>query len=199
MEENRNFDVIENLFVGKLRFVNLTIVGICTLIFVVVNLMPDETLIGYLYYLGASNTELILRGEYYRLFTCMFLHVDIYHLVGNMMMILFVGDELENIVGHFKYIVLVIISGLAGSIATVGFDIMNNTSAMSVGASGMSYGILGGMIACIIRKKEKRNISVKMVIAITILMLITDSNSGDVNVTAHLGGLVCGFIIGMII
>ena len=65
---------------------------------------------------GASYAPYIYYGkEYYRLFTAMFLHFGISHLANNMLVLFFLGDNVERAVGHWKYLVIYLLSGLAGS------------------------------------------------------------------------------------
>ncbi len=199
MEENKTYDAFENLFVGKPRFVNLAIVCINIIVFLMTVTFVNIDLSEAIFEKYAAYTPDIIEGEYYRLFTCMFLHFSITHIFGNMVMILFVGDELESIVGHLKYFVIAIISGLCGNIATLAFDCIRGEYPLSAGASGLAYGILGGMIACIIKNKEKKSVSLKKIIIVTVLMLITDFSTTNINAIAHLGGLISGLILGLIL
>lgn len=195
MDENNSYDAFENLFIGKKRYVNLTIVAVNILVYIFVEFFTNDEIFMYIYDRGAAVTPLILNGEYYRLFSSMFLHAGISHLFGNMLMILFVGDELEEITGHIKYFVIAIVGGLTGNIATLCFDIVNHKSVPSIGASGIAYAILGGIMACIIKKCLKRKLSIKKLVIITALTLISDFNTANINAIAHLGGLVGGFIL----
>lgn len=198
MDEYNNYDAVEKLFIGKKRFVNLTIVGLNVLVFILINVLSGNELKEACFDAFSQHSPSVMAGQYYRLFTCMFLHVNAAHIFGNMIMILFVGDELENITGHLKYSIIAIIGGLSGNVATLFFDNMRKMYPFSMGASGLAYGILGGMIACMIKKRDNRNISLKKIIVVTILMLITDFTTTNVNAIAHLGGLIAGLILGII-
>mgnify|MGYP000057669267 FL=1 len=66
---------------------------------------------------GAAFTPMIIQGgEYYRLFTCMFLHFGIYHIANNMLVLFVLGQRLEPVVGKIKFILIYLLGGLGGNI-----------------------------------------------------------------------------------
>ncbi|MBV9075560.1 MAG: rhomboid family intramembrane serine protease [Acidobacteria bacterium] len=75
------------------------------------------------------------------LFTSMFLHASWLHLIGNMWVLWIFGDNIEDYLGHFSYLVFYIVSGLAASIAHVILNADSNVP--SVGASGAIAGVMG--------------------------------------------------------
>ena len=69
---------------------------------------------------GALNVKLILNdGEYYRLFTSMFMHAGFSHIFNNMLVLFFIGDNLERAVGHIRYFIMYIAGGLLANIAAL--------------------------------------------------------------------------------
>jgi membrane associated rhomboid family serine protease len=75
------------------------------------------------------------------LFTSMFLHGGILHLLGNMLYLWIFGDNVESLIGHFKYLVFYILCGLAAALTYVFVD--PNSHVPMIGASGAISGVLG--------------------------------------------------------
>ena len=80
-------------------------------------------------------------GEWYRLFSCIFIHASILHLLLNMYVLKIVGTQVETYLGKIKYVTVFIISGLIGSLFSAIF-----TKSVSVGASGAIFGIFGSLL-----------------------------------------------------
>ncbi|WP_010239142.1 rhomboid family intramembrane serine protease [Clostridium arbusti] len=142
-------------------------------------------------FLGAKDNTLINSGEYYRLFTCMFLHSGIVHIASNMYSLYSIGGLVESIFGRKKYIIMYLLSGLIASLFSYVFS-----SGISVGASGAIFGVLGGVL--VISHKLKHRIgkglfrNIIFVIAINLFISFTIPN---IDISAHLGGLISGIII----
>ena len=96
---------------------------------------------------GACYTPYVLEHhEYYRLFTCMFLHFGIQHLIGNMLVLIFLGDTLEQTVGKIRYLIIYILGGLAGNLLSMYHSIQTQDFAVSAGASGAIFAVVGALI-----------------------------------------------------
>lgn len=178
----------------------------------------------YMYSVGAVTWQSILQqGEYYRLFSSMFLHFGIEHLFSNMVSLLFLGSMLEKRLGHVKYTILYLSSGLVAGLASVGVNYMKATSlgiqgeVVSAGASGAIFGVIGGLIAVvflqkIIQRKQlvatqengaparKRNgvyeeISMRSLLWMAFFSVFAGFTTGGVDNSAHVGGLVFGLIL----
>lgn len=138
--------------------------------------------------------------EYYRLFTYMFLHGGISHLANNMIILLFIGDNLERAVGKFKYIVIYFGAGVLAGAASIGYNMFKNISVISVGASGAIFGVVGAMAyIVIINKGRLENISTRQIILFVILSLYGGFTSQGVDNTAHVAGLIVGALLGIIL
>ena len=92
-------------------------------------------------------------GEVYRLFTCMFLHFGFEHLMNNMIVLLIVGWNLEQTVGKIKYLIIYMASGLCGNIISAIWDISAGEYAVSAGASGAVFGLIGALLYVAIRNR----------------------------------------------
>ncbi len=82
-------------------------------------------------------------GEWYRLFTGAFLHAGIIHIGMNMLVLWLVGNQLERVLGHWRYLSLYMAALLAGSFAVMLYD----PGILTVGASGAIFGLFGAMLA----------------------------------------------------
>jgi membrane associated rhomboid family serine protease len=82
------------------------------------------------------------------LFTSMFLHGDPMHLLGNMLFLYIVGDNVEDRLGHFAYLVFYLLAGLAGAVTHVLYSIHFGSGAAipTVGASGAISGVMGAFL-----------------------------------------------------
>jgi rhomboid protease GluP len=130
----------------------------------------------------------VLNGGYWQLFTAMFVHVSIIHLLGNMFFLLIFGLRAEELFSLKEYLLIYFLSGLTGNLLTLLFGI----DMVSAGASGAIFGIFG---ACIIyvRRAIGQSIISALLYAFFLFMI---SSGPDVNIFAHLGGLVVGLLIG---
>ena len=86
-------------FLRSRQPVNLIIAVANILVFLVLSFLGDTENAAFMAAHGASVTAYVEQGEYYRLFTCMFLHFGLEHLFYNMLVLIFLGDALEEAVG----------------------------------------------------------------------------------------------------
>lgn len=140
------------------------------------------------------------KGEYYRIFTSMFLHYGFDHMMGNMVMLGALGWQLEEELGTIKYIILYLVSGLCGQFAMIGYDIYWDHYVPFAGASGAIFGVVGALLYVAIRNKghvgSVSGMGLAFMIGISIYYGFT--NPGIANF-AHIGSLVAGFILGMLL
>jgi rhomboid protease GluP len=148
--------------------------------------------------LGQVNIFVLYLGAYYQLFTSMFIHASIVHLVGNMLFLLIFGLRGEEMFSLPEYLGIYLIGGLVGNVLSLVPTILYPDAFynfVSVGASGAIFALFG---ACIIydRRQMRQSILGALVFA-GFLFIINIGPS--VNIFAHLGGLVFGLIAGYII
>lgn len=146
---------------------------------------------------GAMYTPYVTEyGEYYRLFTSMFLHFGIQHLGSNMLLLFMVGSQLEKEMGPIKYTILYLVSGLAGNILSMMSDIKTGDYAVSGGASGAIFGVVGGMLLVVIRNRGRVGTMTSNGLLVMIgLSLYLGFTSTGIDNLAHVGGLGCGFLL----
>ena len=130
----------------------------------------------------------VMRGGYWQLFTSLFVHANLIHLLFNMLFLFIFGVRAEELFGGVKCLLIYLFSGLAGNLLTL----LLGPNTISAGASGAIFGLFG---ACIIYlgKTRGRSVIAALVYSVYLLMI---SASANVNVLAHLGGLLTGLLIG---
>jgi rhomboid protease GluP len=146
---------------------------------------------------GQVNYFVIYYGWYWQLFTSMFVHVSIVHLLGNMFFLLIFGLRAEELFSLKEYLLIYFLSGLAGNLLSLAFGPYSAPGIpfVSAGASGAIFGVFG---ACIIyiRRAIGQSIITALMYAFFLFMI---NISPGVNFLAHLGGLVVGLLIGYVL
>ncbi len=183
-----------------LPFVTTSLVVINLVIWIIMELAGDTTDGYFMLECGAAYSQWIVEnGEWWRLFTCMFLHFGAEHLVSNMLMLFVLGTILERTLGKIRFSILYIFSGLAGSICSCYTEILAEDYAVSAGASGAVFGVAGGLIALAIwNKGQVEGITTKELLIMLAVSLAYGFTEADVDNAGHIGGLIGGFIIGSI-
>ncbi|MBR3363022.1 MAG: rhomboid family intramembrane serine protease [Bacilli bacterium] len=138
----------------------------------------------------AVNRFFVLNGEYYRLFTGMFLHANIVHLLFNMYALYVIGSQLEGFLGRYKYLAVYLLSGLGGSVLSIFFS-----NGFSVGASGAIFGLLGSLLYFGYHYRVYLETVVKsQIIPLIIFNLIIGFSFSGIDNWAHIGGLIGGIL-----
>lgn len=150
-----------------------------------------------LYDAGCFSVVYLLRGrEYYRLISAMFLHVDIGHLMNNMILLYFGGEIVEKTVGRVRYLLVFLFSGICGNLLSAAYELSTGGFYDSVGASGAVFGLVGGLLYLVVtRKGQATQISIQRMILMIALSLYSGFQNVMVNNAAHLGGLIGGFLL----
>lgn len=145
---------------------------------------------------GAMYEPYVVEGrEYYRLFTSMFLHFGIDHLLNNMVMLGALGWNLEPVIGRMRFLAIYFLGGIGGNICSLLWNTAHGETVVSAGASGAVFGLLGALFCAVIRKKGRiGRLSNKKLLILVVLSLYFGLTTAGVDNAAHIGGLVCGFI-----
>ncbi len=191
----------ENTFSRYFSLVNTGIVLLNVLVFVVVNNLLSVRTENYLISKGAlSWREILDKGEYYRLATYMFLHSGPSHLINNMIVLLFIGDNLERAMGKWKYLLTYLASGLLAGIVSAAFNFFKYNDIISIGASGAIFGVVGAMAYIVIVNRGRlENLSTRQLVWFVIFTLYGGLTSTGVDNAAHIGGLIGGFLLAAIL
>ena len=151
--------------------------------------------------LGAMDGQLIAAGEYWRLFTAMFLHSGWMHLGLNCFGLFIIGQQLEQLYGRSRFIVIYMLAGLAGSVASYAFNLSLASNVIGIGASGAVFGALGGLVAFFLTHRNQMGDMGRR--SLVGLLVIAGANllfgfvGPEVDNFAHIGGLICGVSLGI--
>lgn len=146
---------------------------------------------------GAMYEPAIVEGqEYYRIFTSMFLHFGITHLLNNMVMLGALGWNLELETGKVKFLIIYFGSGITGNLLSLFINMSTGENVVSAGASGAVFGLMGALFYVVIANRGRiGRLSGRGMIFMILLSLYFGLTSSGVNNEAHIGGLICGFIL----
>jgi membrane associated rhomboid family serine protease len=170
--------------------VTYTLIGICVAVFLATfaggGEKNDTTTLFLRLYLAPTG---ISHGQYYRLFTAIFLHFDWIHIGLNMYCLYIVGPPLEAALGRWRYLTLFLVSGLAGSAASFWLGPVLEGGA---GASGAIFGLFGAYYFLARRLRMPLG---PIVITIVLNLVLSFSIAG-IDYHDHIGGLVTGGAVG---
>jgi len=151
--------------------------------------------------LGALDISAVIgKGEFWRLFTALFLHEDLVHLGFNLFALYIIGPPLEKTLGAIRFAVCYLISGIGSTIGVVALTQLKILRpAELIGASGCVMGIVGVWAGFLLRHRDgwqarQRLLNILLIIAIQVLF---DIFTPQVSTSAHLSGLITGFAIGL--
>lgn len=187
--------IAEKIFSFKKPIVTYSLIFICILVFILMYVLGNGSTDNYtLLVFGANVDTLTKNGDYYRLFTSMFLHIGILHLLCNMYSLYIIGKEVENVFGKVKYLIIYLLSGIAGSILSLAF----NHNTICAGASGAIFGLLGALLYFGYYYRAYLGATLtRSIIPVIVLNLIIGFTSSGIDNAAHIGGLVGGILIAM--
>ncbi len=181
----------ENTFKKKKIVVTPILITINVILFIAMYIFgngSNDTLT--LLKFGANYGPLVKNGEIFRLITCSFLHVGIFHILLNMYALYIIGPQIESFLGKAKFIFIYLISALTASLMSLIFS--NNISA---GASGAIFGLLGSLLYFGYYYRVYLSSVLKtQIIPIIIVNLILGFLISGIDNAAHIGGLIGGAI-----
>lgn len=187
-------------FIKSRQPVNLIIVAVNIIVFIVISSIGDTENAYFMALHGASFAPFVVeQGEYYRLFTSMFLHFGIEHLFNNMLVLIFLGDMLEKMAGKIRYLLIYLLGGLAGNIVSLCFDLYTQDYTVSAGASGAIFAVIGALACTVLLNKNKiSEYSGRRLLLMTILSVFQGLTATGVDNCAHIGGLAAGFLFALV-
>lgn len=171
---------------------NILLVAVNVLLFIICTFTGE-----LVYNIGVfSVMDLIQKGEWYRMISSMFLHVDIGHLVSNMLVLYYLGNAVEKKMGHLPYLILYFVSGLVGNVFSAGYELLTGFYVSSIGASGAVFGVEGALLMLALLHRGKLVEATTGRIAFSIAFsLYCGFTSRNVDNAAHIGGLLMGFLM----
>jgi membrane associated rhomboid family serine protease len=179
-------------FEGTGALVTKTLIAINVLVFLV-NLAQGASLSrngGELFVRGLLYGPVVADGDWWRLLTAAFLHGSILHLGMNMLMLWWIGGPVEEALGRGRFLALYIASALAGSAGAL----LVSPNALTVGASGAIFGILG---AALVFEQQGLHVLGGSALSIIVLNLVLTFAVPNISIGGHIGGLVGGAVCGL--
>jgi membrane associated rhomboid family serine protease len=145
---------------------------------------------------GAKENNLIIQGQYWRFVTPIFLHANLLHIALNMLNLVVLGVFLERLVGHTRFLLIYLVTGIISIIASFYFM----PQEISVGASGAIFGLVGAYsIFVLMHRRAFRNGGIPVLLWL-IVVIVGNLSIGffvpNVDNYAHLGGLLSGCLLG---
>jgi rhomboid protease GluP len=145
---------------------------------------------------GAKDNALMLQGQYWRFITPVFLHANALHVGLNMFNLLILGVFLERILGHLRFLLIYLVTGVVGVIASFYFA----PQEISVGASGAIFGLVGAYsMFVLVHRRAFRYGGIPSLLWLLVVIGINLSIGlfvQNVDNYAHLGGLISGCVLG---
>lgn len=183
----------------RLYTISTYIVIINIIYFLVLELSGASASVEGMLSFGAARADLIFFDhQYFRLLSAMFMHFDIMHISGNMLVLFLLGERLEHVIGKLNFIFLYMFSGIFSSVFSCIYDIYVNDMVVSAGASGAVFGVIGALIyILVINKTRVEGLDLRSMIFMTVLMLYYGFSSSNVDNIAHISGGLIGFVLSM--
>jgi membrane associated rhomboid family serine protease len=162
-----------------------------------ITIQDDNTLAKVLTTYGAKVNSLIEAGQYWRFITPIFLHANLLHVGLNMLNFFVLGIFLERLVGHLRFLLIYLVTGVISIIASFYFAPQD----ISVGASGAIFGLVGAYsIFVLAHRKALRGRGIPALIWLVFIIganLSVGFFIANTDNYAHLGGLLSGCLMGL--
>jgi len=154
----------------------------------------------FLWSIGASfGPSIAMDGEIWRLFSAMFLHGGAEHVFMNMLSLFLVGRSVEMIFSRVSYLSIYFISGIIGSLVSIYFHPIT----VGIGASGAIFGIFGAVVGFALVHRHRMHSEFKSFINSVGIVLLLNIGIGlafpNVDMSAHIGGMITGLIGGAVV
>jgi membrane associated rhomboid family serine protease len=150
--------------------------------------------------MGAQWNALVAQGQWWRIFTAMFLHLNILHIGLNMLSLFFVGTAIELFYGKWRYLTIYLLSGIIGGVVSY---FLEGPNFLAVGASGAIFGVFGALgVFYIINRRALGRFGTGAIanwvfwLALNLAFGFSDPNIG---ITDHIGGLIAGMVLAVIL
>ncbi|WP_211089238.1 MULTISPECIES: rhomboid family intramembrane serine protease [Lactobacillaceae] len=173
-------------------FMTVGLIVIMVLVYGAMTLDGGSTNVNVLITFGAKLNVLIQQGEWWRLFTPIFLHIGFTHILMNMITLYFVGIQIEAAFGHTRFLALFLVAGVGGNVASFCFS-----NSLSAGASTAIFGLFGAFM--MLGESFWQNPVIRQLtqtfLAFVVMNILFDLFAPGIDLAGHIGGLVAGFLV----
>lgn len=179
----------------------VSLIVVNTVVFFALSFIGMTEDAGFMLQHGAMYApDIVNNGKYYELFTSMFLHFGFQHLMSNMISLGVMGYQLEDAVGKMRYLLIYLVSGIGGNLLSLAVDMHSGSYAVSAGASGAFFGIVGALLYITIRNYGRvGSVSERGILFMIVITLYYGFSNTGVDNFAHIGGLITGFLMAVIL
>ena len=176
-------------------YVTWVLLAITIGVFIVESVVGGSQNYQTLLLMGAKTNNLVQAGQWWRLITPIFLHIGIFHIFMNGFTLLYVGQILEPMVGHWRFFVIYMLSGIMGNLASFAFGANN---VISAGASTSLFGLFAAFLALGLIYRENRFLRElgKSFLGLIAINLLMDLTMSGIDIWGHVGGAVGGLLLG---
>jgi rhomboid protease GluP len=182
---------------GPGSWVLFTLTAVCVGVFLAEEHAGGSEVREVLLRFGASRPAHVRTGEWWRWATALFVHIGPRHLLGNMAALLVLGPALVAALGPWRFLVVYLVAGIAGN--ALSYQVMP-ADVVSAGASGAILGVLGALGGQRLRfAASARYRGWQVIAALLAYLAVAVGAEPGVDTMAHLGGLVAGLVLGLLI
>lgn len=178
--------------------VNTLIIIVNVLVFAALSFMGDTTDVQFMYEHGASFWPAVIEEhQYYRLLTCTFIHFGISHLFNNMLVLAYIGDNLERALGKIKYLIIYLVAGVGSSAVSAVWSMLKDEYSVSGGASGAIFGVVGALLVIVIKNRGRlEDLNSRQLMLFAGFSIYHGVTSAGIDNMAHVSGFVIGALLG---
>lgn len=201
---NRQLDAFRMLVGGRQPFATYALIAVNVAIFLLLYTQGGPSSETALKNFGALSPQLIENGQIWRLFTAMFLHASVPHILFNMTSLFAVGTLAERLYGSTKFLAIYVGAGLIGSLCSVALAVATGQmNELGVGASGAIFGVAGALVAVrfhpseVIPQRLRERVS-SSILPLVLISLIFAYLTPHVDNAAHVGGLLGGVLLSFV-
>ena len=167
--------------------VTILLIALNILVFLAVETTGSSQDVFHMLNCGASYTPLVL-------------HFGISHLANNMLVLFVLGSRLERVTGKVRFLIIYLLGGLAGNILSMLMELSSREYAVSAGASGAVFAVMGAMIYVVVRNRGwLEDLSMRQILVMAIFSLYFGLTSSGVDNAAHIGGMISGLLLAVIL
>lgn len=187
----------------NIPYVTVGLIAVNVVWFLIIAFSGNPSSAVYMLSRGADYAPYVFEEhQYWRLLTSMFLHFSFQHLAGNMVYLGIVGWTYERVTGHLKFFLIYMLAGIGGNVVSCAWHQLSGEPVVSAGASGAVYGVLAIVVYLMFISRKRFGASQMFFRVAVMLIFMFYSNFATrdgVDVAAHLGGLIFGFLLCLIL
>ena len=179
----------------RAEYVTIALVAVNVITYFVLEWLGDTTNGFFMAEHGAMYPDFIrINHEWWRIITAGSLHFGAVHLVNNMVILYCMGSRLERVTGHLKYFLIYLVSLIGAGMLSYGMMLRTGDYAVSAGASGAIFGVIGGFLWIVILHRGRfEQITTRGIVMMIVLTIYYGFSSVGIDNWGHIGGLLAGF------